>query len=192
SRFSLLDSVTPQIQGHSGWCSPDPKKLEAVTDFRTLTDVKQVRGFLGLTSYYRRFIPNYAEKAEPLFKLTRKETPFSWDDSCQASMDYLKNCLTSEPILCLPDFTCPFSIHTDVYDLGLGAALMQKDDMGQDVVVAFASRTLHKAERPYSTPEKECLGVIWALEHFRPYIEGLHVTIYTDHNSNLHNSTHCT
>uniref|UniRef100_A0A8C1S3S0 Reverse transcriptase/retrotransposon-derived protein RNase H-like domain-containing protein n=1 Tax=Cyprinus carpio TaxID=7962 RepID=A0A8C1S3S0_CYPCA len=151
--------------------SPDPRKVEAVTEFRTPTDVKQVRGFLGLTSYYRQFIPSYAQKAESLFKLTRKETPFNWDDGCQASMDYLKNCLTSKPILCLPDFSRPFFIHTDACDLGLGAALMQKDDMGRDVVVAFASRTLHKAERPYSTPEKECLGVIWALEHFRPYIE---------------------
>lgn len=163
--------------------SPDPKKVEAVTEFKTPKDVKQVRGFLGLTGYYRRFIPNYAQKAEPLFKLTRKETPFDWDDDCQIAMDFLKSCLTSEPILCFPDFTRPFFIHTDACDLGLGAALMQKDDMGRDVAVAFASRTLHKSERPYSTPEKECLGVIWAMEHFRPYVEGLHVTIYTDHNS---------
>ncbi len=98
-------------------------------------------------------------------------------------MDYLKNCLTSEPILRLPDFTRPCFIHTDACDLGLGAALMQKDDSGRDVAVAFASRTLHKAERPYSTPKKECLGVIWALEHFRPYVEGLHIPVYTDHNS---------
>ncbi len=98
-------------------------------------------------------------------------------------MDYLKNCLTSEPILCLPDFTRLFFIHTDACDLGLGAALMQKDDSRREVAVAFASRTFHKAERPYSTPEKKCLGVIWALEYFRPYVEGLNVTIYTDHNS---------
>ncbi len=95
-----------------------------------------------------------------------------------------KNCLMSEPILCLPYFTCPFFIHTDACDLRLGVALMQKDDSGRDVAVAFESRTLHKAEMLYSTPEKECLGVIWdILEHFRPYDEGLHVTIYTDHNS---------
>ncbi|KAL0151699.1 hypothetical protein M9458_052998 [Cirrhinus mrigala] len=138
-----------------------------------LIDLREVLSRLesaGLTlklnkSYYRRFIPNYARKAEPLFKLTRKETPFNLDDSCQASVHYLKNCLTSEPILCLPDFSRPFFIHTDTCDLGLGAALMQKDDVGEI--------TLHKAERPYSTPES-----VW-----ETYIEGLHVTIYTDHNS---------
>lgn len=98
-------------------------------------------------------------------------------------MDFLTKCLTSAPILCFPNFTQPFYVHIDACNLGLSAALMQKDDMGRDVVVALASRTLHKAEKPYSTPEKECLGVICALEYFRPYIEGLHVTIYTDHNS---------
>lgn len=124
-----------------------------------------------------------AGKAEPLLRLTRKETPFCSDESCQAAMDFLTKCLTSAPILCFPNFTWPFYIHTDTCDLGLGVSLMQKDDMGQDVVVAFASRTLHKAEKPYSVPEKESLGVIWALEYFRPYVEGHHVMVYTDHNN---------
>ena len=83
----------------------------------------------------------------------------------------------------VPDFTCPFFIHADACDIGLGAALMQKDFEGREVAVAYASRSLHKAEKPYSTPEKECLAVIWALEHFRPYVEGLHVTVFTDHSS---------
>ncbi|KAL6471539.1 hypothetical protein MHYP_G00201890 [Metynnis hypsauchen] len=74
-------------------------------------------------------------------------------------------------------------LHTDACDMGLGAALMQQDKTGKEVVVAYASRTLHKSEKPYSTTEKECLAVIWALEHFRPYIEGLPVTVYTDHSS---------
>ncbi len=90
--------------------------------------MKQVRAFIGLTGYYRRFIPNYALEAETIFKLTRKETPLNLDDSCQTSMDYLKNCL--------------FFIHTDACDFGLGAALMQKDDLGRDVAVAFASKKL--------------------------------------------------
>lgn len=94
-------------------------------------------------------------------------------------MDYLKDCLTSEPIL-----TSQIShAHFPSTLMLLTWALMQKDDMGRDIVIAFASRILHKAERPYSVPEKECLRVIWALKQFRPYIEGLHVTIYTDHNS---------
>lgn len=162
---------------------PCVEKVRAVTEFMPPTCVKQVRQFLGLTGYYRRFIHEYARHAEPLFALTRTDVPFVWSSECQAAMDFLKAKLTSAPILVFPNFSLPFFVHTDACDVGLGAALMQRDDRGRDVVVAYASRTLHKAERPYSTSEKECLAVIWALEHFRSYIEGLHVTIFSDHNS---------
>ena len=158
---------------------PDMDKVKAVLEFKTPSIVKQVRQFLGLTGYYRRFIQNYARQAEPLHALTRKDTAFHWDEKCQESMDILKECVTSAPVLCFPDFARPFFIHTDACDLGLEAALMQKDKEGREVVVAYASRSLNKAKKPYSTPEKECLVVIWALEHFRPYVEGLHVTIFT-------------
>lgn len=119
-----------------------------MTEFKKPKDTKDVGGFLDLTGYYWHFVPVYASKAEPLFCLTRKVTLF---------------CLTSAAILCFPNFTQPFYVYTDTCNLGLGAALMQKDDFGRDVVVAFASRTLHKAEKPYSTPENEYLGVIWEL-----------------------------
>ncbi|KAL1265239.1 hypothetical protein QQF64_003266 [Cirrhinus molitorella] len=160
---------------------PDQDKVKAVLDFKTPVTVKQVRQFLGLSGYYRRFIQDYARHAEPLFALTKNEAPFVWDSACQDAMDLLKQKLTSAPILNFPDFTLPFFIHADACDAGLGAALMQRDLHGREVAVAYASRALHKSEKPYSTPEKECLAVIWALEHFRPYIEGLHVTIFTDH-----------
>ncbi|KAI4902621.1 hypothetical protein NFI96_007544 [Prochilodus magdalenae] len=162
---------------------PDLDKVKAVTSFPVPTNARQVRQFLGLTSYYRRFINGYAQQAEPLFALTRQDSLFLWDESCQQAMDFLKERLTSAPILCFPDFERTFNLHTDACDVGLGAALTQRDKAGQEVVVAYASRTLHKSEKPYSTTEKECLGVIWALEHFRPYIEGLPVTVYTDHSS---------
>lgn len=162
---------------------PNEEKVKAVVDFHTPANVKQVRQFLGMTSYYRRFIYDYARHAEPLFALTRTDVPFVWSDECQTAMNFLKEKLTSAPVLTFPDFSLPFSIHADACDSGLGAALMQKDSNGSDVVVAYASRALHKSEKPYSTPEKECLAVIWALEHFRPYIEGLHVTIFSDHSS---------
>lgn len=160
---------------------PDQGKVNAVLNFETPVNVRQVRQFLGLSGYYRRFIHDYARLAEPLFTLTKKDSPFTWDTACEESFERLKQKLTTAPVLSFPDFNLPFFLHTDASDVGLGAALMQMDVQGREVAVAFASRTLHKSERPYSTPEKECLAVIWALEHFRPYVEALHVTIFTDH-----------
>lgn len=162
---------------------PDPDKVKAVMDFKVPTSAKHVRQFLGLSGYYRRFVKDYARHAEPLFALTKKDAPFTWDSKCQAAMELLKNCITSAPVLRFPDFERPFFIHADACDAGLGAALMQRDDEGRDVAVAHASRALHKSEKTYFTLEKECLAVIWALEHFRPYVEGLHVTVYSDHSS---------
>ncbi|KAL6460187.1 hypothetical protein MHYP_G00319460 [Metynnis hypsauchen] len=162
---------------------PDLGNIQAVTDFKTPSSVKQVRQFLGLTSYYRRFIHDYAHHAESLFALTKHVSSFVWDEKCEAAVKILKSCLTSAPILKFPDFGHPFSIHTDSSDAGLGAALMQKNYETQDVAVAYASCTLPKAAKPYSTPEKECLAVIWALEYFKPYFESLHVIIFSDHRS---------
>ncbi len=136
---------------------PDQDKMK---DFKTPVNVKQVRQFLGLSGYYRRFIQDYARHAEPLFALTKNDAPFVWDSACQDAMDLLKQKITSAPVLSFPDFTEPFFIHADACDVGLGAALMQRDLHGREVAVAYASRALHKSEKPYSTPEKECLAVI--------------------------------
>uniref|UniRef100_A0A671MRQ1 Reverse transcriptase RNase H-like domain-containing protein n=1 Tax=Sinocyclocheilus anshuiensis TaxID=1608454 RepID=A0A671MRQ1_9TELE len=152
---------------------PNEEKVKAVVDFATPVNSKQLRQFLGITSYYRRFIHEYARHAEPLFALTRADVPFGWTQDCQNAMVFLKNKLTSAPILRFPQFSLPFFIHVDACDVGLGAALMQRDEQGRDCAVAYASRT----------PEKECLAVIWALEYFRPYIEGLHLTVFSDHSS---------
>lgn len=162
---------------------PDEGKVAAINDFPTPKTVKNVRQFLGMTSYYRRFISGYARIAEPMIALMREDAPFVWSTECQESFDHLKQKLISAPVLVLPDFSKAFTVHTDACDVGLGAALTQTGENGHERAIAFASRTLHKVERPYSTSEKECLGVIWALEHFRPYIEGSSVTVVTDHNS---------
>lgn len=162
---------------------PNEEKVKAVVDFATPVNAKQVRQFLGITSYYRRFIHEYARYAEPLFALTRADVLFEWTQDCQNAVDFLKNKLMSAPILRFPQFSLPFFIHMDACDVGLGAALMQRNEQGRYCAVAYASRALHKSERPYSTPEKECLAVIWALEYFRPYNEGLHVTVFSDHSS---------
>lgn len=163
--------------------SPDEEKVIAIKNFPRPRTVKQVKQVLGMTGYYRRFIQGYARVAEPLIALTREGAQFQWTGDCQAALDDLKSRLCTAPVLVLPDFDKPFAIHTDACDVGLGAALVQTDENGCERAVAYASRTLSKSERPYSTSEKECLGVVWALEHFRPYVEGTHVTVVTDHNS---------
>lgn len=161
--------------------SPDEDKISAIKDFPSPATLKPVKQFLGMTGYYRCFVSGYSKVAESLISLSREGTPFIWDDKCQNALNLLKSC--TAPILLLPDFERPFAVHTDACDVGLGAALVQCDSEGPERAVAFASRTLHSSERAYSTSEKECLGVIWALGHFRPYFEGSHVKVVTDHNS---------
>uniref|UniRef100_A0A3B3R7C8 Reverse transcriptase/retrotransposon-derived protein RNase H-like domain-containing protein n=1 Tax=Paramormyrops kingsleyae TaxID=1676925 RepID=A0A3B3R7C8_9TELE len=161
--------------------SPNPEKVRAIAEFPTPGSALQVRQFLGLAGYYRKFISQFSSIAEPLIALTRDGIEFKWDESCQRALEELKVRLTSSPILLFPDFAKPFFLHTDACNAGLGAALMQHDSSGREIAVAFASRTLHKAERKYSTSEKECLAVVWALEYFRPYVEGSLVTVYSDH-----------
>uniref|UniRef100_H3A4B4 Gypsy retrotransposon integrase-like protein 1 n=1 Tax=Latimeria chalumnae TaxID=7897 RepID=H3A4B4_LATCH len=158
---------------------PDPEKLHAILDFPRPKSLKQVRQFLGLSGYYHKFIKGYATLAEPLISLTCQDVIFNWDNALQTAFDQLKSCLTSTSVLVFPDFNKPFSIHTDASDSGLGAVLMQPDDSGHDHVIAYASRS----EKIYSATEKECLAMIWGLEHFRPYIEGVHFTVHTDHSS---------
>uniref|UniRef100_H3AII3 Gypsy retrotransposon integrase-like protein 1 n=1 Tax=Latimeria chalumnae TaxID=7897 RepID=H3AII3_LATCH len=162
---------------------PNPNNVESITKFPTPTMAKAVRQFLGLTGFYRTFIQGYAKVAEPLVALTRKDVPFKWIPTCQAAFEHFQQQLTTNPILVFPDFNRPFAVHTDVCDVGLGGALMQKDDQGNDRVIAYASRTLHQSERHFSTTEKECLAVVWCLEHFWPYLEDTKFQVFKDHNS---------
>uniref|UniRef100_H2ZRV8 Reverse transcriptase RNase H-like domain-containing protein n=1 Tax=Latimeria chalumnae TaxID=7897 RepID=H2ZRV8_LATCH len=108
---------------------------------------------------------------------------FVWDEHCSTAFQQLKESLTSTPVLTLSDFRKPFTVHTDASDTGLGAVLMQQDAKGHETVIADASRTLHPTERSSSTTERECLAVIWAIEHFRPYVEGMPFTIVMDHHA---------
>uniref|UniRef100_A0A669DD44 Reverse transcriptase/retrotransposon-derived protein RNase H-like domain-containing protein n=1 Tax=Oreochromis niloticus TaxID=8128 RepID=A0A669DD44_ORENI len=135
---------------------PEPRCHGIHSDQPVPATTKQVRQFLGITGYCRHFVHGYARHAEPLFVHTKK------DEECQAAVDFLKHSITSAPVLRFPEFSRPFFIRTDACDAGLGAALMQKYEDGKDVSVA--SHALHKSVKPYSTPEKECLAVIWALD----------------------------
>ena len=161
--------------------SPNPQKIVAVKSFPTPTSVKSIRQFLGLASYYRRFVPNFARVASPLYALTRQDVPFQWTLNCQQSFEGLKDLLTTPPVLAYPDFSKEFVVHTDASGEGLGAILEQEQEDGQLHPVAYASRSINKHEKQYGVTELEALGVVWAVKHFRSYLIGQKCRVYTDH-----------
>ena len=160
---------------------PDPDKVTAVVNQPIPTNLRELRQFLGLASYYRKFIQGFAKIAAPLNQLMKKETAYQWNDKCQEAFDYLKNRLTMAPILVHPNFNKEFLIQTDASSLGLDAVLSQKDNDGREVVIRYASRRMNDAERSYSATNLECLAVVWAVQYFRKYVAGSHFQIMTDH-----------
>ena len=161
--------------------SADPKKIKAVQEFPTPTNLKQLRSFLGLALYYRRFIRNFSKVANPLFALMKKDTVYEWTPQCQIVFEELKKLLTSSPILAFPDFSKGFLLATDASGVGLGAVLSQVQDDSSIRPIAYASRTLQKHESNYGVTELEALGVVWAVIHFRSYLYGHRCDVYTDH-----------
>ena len=159
--------------------APDPKKTQAIREWPTPSSVKAVRQFLGLASYYRRYIKKFANIAGPLHQLTQKSVQFSWNQQHELAFLTLKQCLLQSPILIFPDFSPtakPFVLQTDASAMGIGAVLEQG---GQ--VVAYASRVLTPPEKSYSVIQQECLAIVYALKQFRHYLLGCHFTLQTDH-----------
>lgn len=161
----------------SGGVTPIEEKTQAVADWPIPTTVKEVRSFLGLANFYRRFIPHFADLAAPLTELTGSQATFTWDDRHTESFESLKQALVSPPVLDYPQRTDKFVLTTDASDVGIGAVL----STARGTVVEFASHTLSAAERKYATIEKECLAIVWAVRKFRHYLIGAHFTLETDH-----------
>lgn len=158
----------------------DPEKTAAITKLPPPKTLKHLVSFLQMCSWYRRFIKNFAKVAEPLTRLTKKNAKWDWTEDQQNAYHELKSRLTSAPILSQADETKPYIIKGDASSYAIGAVLVQGE--GEDEhPVEFASRLLTSAERNYSTTEREALAVVWAVTKFRGYIEGLPVTIVTDH-----------
>ena len=155
--------------------------IAAVSEFPRPRNLPEVRRFLGLSSYYRRFVPNFSKIASPLQALTRKAVEFEWSSGCEMSFQALKEKLTSAPLLAYPSFRRPFVLETDASIAGVGAVLSQLQDDGLLHPVAYASRSLTPSERNYAITELETLAVVWAITHFIAYLYGHEDTVYTDH-----------
>ena len=141
-------------------------------------DIRGVRSFLGLATYYRRFIRNFSKIVNPLFRLTQKDVAFDWNDEVQKAWEKL---LTVAPVLSFPNFGRGFLLETDASGLGLGAVLARKKTEGTVSPIAYASQTLQKHERNYGSTELEALAVVWATKHFRHYLYGHQCVVFTDH-----------
>lgn len=162
--------------------TPNPEKIKAVSEYPVPKDPKGIKQFLGLIGYYRRFIKDFSHIAKPLTSLLKKDVPFVWTDSQQSAFEKFKSILTSKPILQYPDFNKPFILTTDASNVAISGILSQ-GEIGKDLPVAYASRTLNKAETNYSTTEKELLAIVWSVNHYRPYLFGRSFLILTDHRS---------
>ena len=144
---------------------------------------RDVQCFLGLANYYCRFVKDYANIARPLHRLTEKNAIFKWTKECQQSFDNLRERLISAPILAFPDCSKPFILDTDANNTGIGAVLSQKQEVGTERVIAYASRVLSKAERRYYVTRRELLAVVFFIDDFRHYLIGRSFTLRTDHGS---------
>ncbi|GFT56609.1 hypothetical protein TNCV_1313421 [Trichonephila clavipes] len=185
SKKCLFAAQEVKILGHlvsSNGVRPDPDKIKAVRNFPTPKNIHDIRSFLGLCSYFRRFIKGFCYLAEPLQSLLKSGVEFHWGPEEVEAFNSLKKALTSDPVLGMYDERASTEIHTDASGYGIGAVLVQIQN-NVEKVIAYASRTLTKAEKNYSTTERECLAIVWATNKFRPYIFGKHFTVVTDHHS---------
>ncbi|KAL0554256.1 hypothetical protein IC582_008173 [Cucumis melo] len=183
AKFSKCEFWLKQVSflGHvvsKAGVSVDPAKIEAVTDWTRPSTVSEVRSFLGLAGYYRRFVENFSRIATPLTQLTRKGAPFVWSKACEDSFQTLKQKLVTAPVLTVPDGSGSFVIYSDASKKGLGCVLMQ-----QGKVVAYASRQLKSHEQNYPTHDLELAAVVFALKIWRHYLYGEKIQIFTDHKS---------
>ena len=175
-----------QFLGHVVSChgvKTDPKKVEAVTKMKPPQNVKELRSFLGLISYYRKFIRNFSSIAKCLFELTKSNAKWNWTEECNQVFKTLKDKLVTSPILSYPNVDGgEFILDTDASHLAIGAVLSQVQD-GREKVIAYGSRTLNKPEVNYCVTRKELLAVVYFVKYFKHYLLGRKFTLRTDHGS---------
>ncbi|KAG1941393.1 interleukin-1 receptor accessory protein-like 1-A [Pimephales promelas] len=184
AKCNLLTRQT-QFLGHvvsESGVATDPTKVAAVRDWPPPTNITELRSFLGLASYYRRFVRDFATIASPLHQLTNKGRRFGWSEDCAVAFRQLKAALIDAPVLAYPDPNQPFLVDTDASNVGVGAVLSQRGENGERVV-AYYSCSLSRPERNYCVTRRELLAVVLAVRHFRPYLLGTRFTLRTDHAS---------
>lgn len=156
---------------------PDPSKSDVMKNYPIPSNADEVRRFVAFANYYRKFIPNFSSITVPLNRLLKKDVKFEFNKDCETAFTTIKEILTSPKILQFPNFEKDFILRTDASGFAIGAVLSNNDDRP----IAYASKTLNKAEKNYSTIEKELLAIVWAVKHYRPYLFGRHFKILTDH-----------
>jgi len=163
--------------------SASPDLTRAMVEYPPPSRLKELRAFLGLTSYYRKFVPHYAQVTAPLRALLKKETAFKWSPICQSAFEALKAKLLQPPILRHPDYSRPFIIQTDASDEGISGVLSQRGDDGQEYAVAYVSRGLSEAELKWSTMEKEALAVVYSIQQYETFLSDRDFIVETDNQS---------
>lgn len=165
----------------------NPDKVKAIVEYPKPKNTTEIKRFLGIASWYRRFIRDFAEITAPITELIKgkqKRQSISWTDNANRSFEEIKTRLIMAPVLASPDFSKPFTISCDASNFALGAVLTQGEGENEKVI-AYASRTLTKAERNYTTTELELLSIVTAVSKFRCYVEGVKFKVITDHSSLL-------
>jgi hypothetical protein len=183
AKFSKCAFWLEEIQflGHvlsSKWIAVNPSKVKDILEWNSPTTVHQVRSFLGLAGYYRRFIPNFSKIVKPITRLFKNDTKFDWSSKCNEAFEQLKVLLTTTPVLAQSDIEKPFDVYCDASGSGLGCVLMQEGR-----VIAYASRQLHRHEEHYPTHDLELAAVVHALKIWRHYLLGNICHLYTHHKS---------
>jgi hypothetical protein len=154
----------------------DPGKVKEVLEWKPPTMMSEVRSFLGLAGYYRRFILNFSKIAKPITELLKKGNKYLWSEACDEAFNHLKELLMTSSVIAQPDTTKPFDIYCDASGTGLGGVLLQ-----EGWVISYSSRQLRRHEEHYPIHDLELAAVVMALRTWRHYLLGNVVHIYTDH-----------
>ena len=167
-----------------GQVRPVGAKIEAICNFTTPENRRELRRFLGMAGYYRAFCKNFSSVVTPLTNLLSPKVQFQWSPSCQEAFDNVKLLLASSPVLSAPDFDRPFSVAVDASESGAGAVLLQVGLDGVEHPVAYFSRKFNRHQQVYSTVEREALALILAVQHFEVYLGSSPspIDLFTDHN----------